>query len=790
MQYTKPEAVSTRQVVATDAAGLTTWVNKAFTASTGYTLQDLLGHTPGSVLQGPGTSLEARGLLSSAVRENRECHGVELLNYRKDGSSFMARIDMEPQFDAARCLTGFIALQTDISGQQQEREQIALMQRWVQAVRRDPAVGLFERNYDANTVFWDDGMLAIWGRRAGTAGLSMDDYRASIVAEDLPLILRTRREAQEEPGFHEAEYRIHRSDGEIRWVQSYWAVERNDRGQRVAIGSVRDITVARRQREDAATERQQLLMAAELAQVGLIREDLPTGRVRANAAARRLFGVPSSGSLNHAQLHAGIHPEDTDEVHSAWQDLIGGGTAPTGVRYRVQQADGQITHVLSTRRQLQDSHGLPTEVIGVVVDITPQVSAVQAEARARQMAAERDQASALATSRLSLLAAVSHEVRTPLSAMVVACEQLAQLEATQSPSCRTWLDVLQETSTHLRGLADDLLSGMTPNATETVEPAQAVELDRKVGRAIQLLQGTAVAAGVTLEADASLRAWVVMAAERRLRQVLLNLLGNAIKYNRRGGWVRCSARAAGDGAVELRIEDNGVGMTPAQLKRLFRPFDRLGRESGGVPGIGLGMFLARRFVADMGGDIRVESTAEQGTCVSVWLPLPSSPEYEVERSSVHPPSPAPVPVPVPEHTAEPAVVAGMSRLLCVDDDPLAPTLLQAQLAGTERYELTFADSIVTALAALATMRDHDRMPHLALLDGHLGNHGGAELLQALRDAGYSGMAVAYTGDTDPAAHIALLAAGFSEVWLKPMTAEKLRLALPRVLGAMADSTRA
>ena len=132
----------------------------------------------------------------------------------------------------------------------------------------------------------------------------------------------------------------------------------------------------------------------------------------------------------------------------------------------------------------------------------------------------------------------------------------------------------------------------------------------------------------------------------------------------------------------------------------------------------------------------------------------------------------------------------MSRLLCVDDDPLAPTLLQAQLAGTERYELTFADSIVTALAALGTMRDRDRLPHLALLDGHLGNHGGAELLLALRGAGYTGPAVAYTGDTDPAAHGALRAAGFSEVWIKPMTADKLNLALQQVLGPTAGSTRA
>ena len=782
MQYSTQDAAAARQLIATDAAGLTTWVSQAFTAHTGYTLQDLLGRSPGSVLQGPGTSPDARSRLGSAVRQGRECRHVELLNYRKDGTSFMVRIDMEPQFDSARCLRGFIAVQTDLSAALREGQQIALMQRWMQAVKRDPLVGLFERNYDADTVFWDDGMLAIWGLPPGTPGLGLADYRASIIADDLPLIDRTRHQAQQEPGFHQAEYRIRRRDGELRWVQSYWAVECNAAGQRVAVGSVRDITAAVHQREAAATERQQLLMAADLARVGLIRQDLHLNRLRANDAARRLFGLPAEGEIGPAQLTARVHPDDVDSLLSSWRDLLEGKSASAGVRYRVRHDSGRVVHLLSTRRLLRDAQGEPTEVIGVVVDITPQVDAAQAETRSRELAAERDQAAALAAARMSLLAAVSHEVRTPLTAMVVACEQLAQPGATLSPSDRKWLAVLQETSAHLRGLADDLLSGMTQDAAETLEPARALRLGRRVEGAIQWLGAVAATAGVSLEADASLQAWTVMAPERRLRQVLLNLLGNAIKYNRRGGWVRCSARAASDAAVELRIEDNGVGMTPAQLQRLFRPFDRLGRESGTVPGIGLGMFLVRRFLLDMGGDIRVDSTAHHGTCVSVWLPLPSDAENAMERSTVFAPSAAPAQPVLPQ------AGAGTLRLMSVDDDPITPTLLRAQLEPTGRYEVLSADSLPSALAALAAQQAQGRGPHLAMLDAHLGSHSGAELLKALRGAGFAGPAVAYTGDADPTAGTALLAAGFSEIWLKPMSAEALRDALDRVLGLTAGST--
>jgi len=110
---------------------------------------------------------------------------------------------------------------------------------------------------------------------------------------------------------------------------------------------------------------------------------------------------------------------------------------------------------------------------------------------------------------------------------------------------------------------------------------------------------------------------------RRVRQVVDNLLSNAIKYNRVGGSVTLSA--SGQGAmVELRVEDSGIGLSAAQLQRLFTPFDRLGAESSGIQGTGMGLALAKKLVEMMGGAIRVESQPGSGSVFTVALPAAQS----------------------------------------------------------------------------------------------------------------------------------------------------------------------
>jgi signal transduction histidine kinase len=111
-----------------------------------------------------------------------------------------------------------------------------------------------------------------------------------------------------------------------------------------------------------------------------------------------------------------------------------------------------------------------------------------------------------------------------------------------------------------------------------------------------------------------------MADGRRLTQVLLNLLGNAIKYNRPGGRVDVRALRRSDGMVGLQVADTGLGMSARQLERVFEPFDRVGREGTDIEGSGLGMALARSMTTAMAGRIEVTSVEGQGSTFTLLLP--------------------------------------------------------------------------------------------------------------------------------------------------------------------------
>jgi signal transduction histidine kinase len=112
----------------------------------------------------------------------------------------------------------------------------------------------------------------------------------------------------------------------------------------------------------------------------------------------------------------------------------------------------------------------------------------------------------------------------------------------------------------------------------------------------------------------------VWTEERTLRQILLNLGSNAIKYGGRGGCVHLAATAA-DGGAELRIRDEGPGMSEAQLARLFKPFERLGQEAGSVPGSGLGLVITRHLAQRIGARVHLESRPGEGTTAVLWLPV-------------------------------------------------------------------------------------------------------------------------------------------------------------------------
>ncbi|MBI5258256.1 MAG: CHASE2 domain-containing protein [Burkholderiales bacterium] len=244
-------------------------------------------------------------------------------------------------------------------------------------------------------------------------------------------------------------------------------------------------------------------------------------------------------------------------------------------------------------------------------------------AAAEQLRYERAVAEAASTAKSEFLASMSHELRTPLNGVVGAC-QLLQDQGADEHRREELLEILRASSQHLLGLVDGVLhlarieAGVLELVREDFNLVDAVEAVMATAAPPARSKGLQIACVF----DAGLPAWR-HGDVARLRQVLLNLLGNAVKFTLHGEVVLRVAPGATPAALLLRVQDSGIGLTPEAQQRIFEPFTQA--DSGTTRrfgGSGLGLTISRKLVQAMGGTIAVTSTPGQGSCFSVALELP------------------------------------------------------------------------------------------------------------------------------------------------------------------------
>jgi CheY-like chemotaxis protein len=243
----------------------------------------------------------------------------------------------------------------------------------------------------------------------------------------------------------------------------------------------------------------------------------------------------------------------------------------------------------------------------------------------------------------------------------------------------------------------------------------------------------------------------VLADHQRIRQVLLNLLTNALKYNYRGGWVSIACSASGDGKLRIAVRDSGPGIEAEKIARVFAPFDRLGAEQGGVEGTGLGLSLSKALLEAMGGVIGVESAPGVGSTFWLELPRTESPlraedaDFGADR-------------------VEPALARPRTVLYIEDNVPSAQLM--------ERIFSRWPDvKLISAMqGGLGVELARQHTPDLILLDLHLPDIQGLEVLQRVRsDPTTRSIPIVVTSaDATPGQIARLRAAGADDYLTKPL----------------------
>jgi PAS domain S-box-containing protein len=290
----------------------------------------------------------------------------------------------------------------------------------------------------------------------------------------------------------------------------------------------------------------------------------------------------------------------------------------------VAHADGSRRFLLCSGQPMFSETG---EKLGAVISLHDVTVQKRAEA---ELIMARDAAEAANRAKSLFLANMSHELRTPLNA-ILGFSSLLHRDPGLAESQRQNVDIINRSGEYLLALINDVLEIAKIETGRLPLDVAPFDLGNLVREVVEMMRLRARQKGLGLELDAtSTFPCYIKGDEERLRQILVNLVGNAVKFTERGGIVlRLSVKEEGAHAhLLIDIQDTGPGIRPEDLSRLFQPFVRLS-EDASQAGTGLGLSIARQFARLMGGDIGVESTLGQGTCFRVSLPLETANKDEV-----------------------------------------------------------------------------------------------------------------------------------------------------------------
>jgi CheY-like chemotaxis protein/two-component sensor histidine kinase len=307
---------------------------------------------------------------------------------------------------------------------------------------------------------------------------------------------------------------------------------------------------------------------------------------------------------------------------------------------------------------------------------------------------------------------MSHELRTPLNAIL----GFGQLLERQNPSAqqRGRVAHIMSAGRHLLNLINEVLDISRIEAGHlqlSVEPVAVAEV---LDEALDLMRPLAADRSMQISVDAHPKEGIHILADRqRLKQVLLNLLTNAVKYTPAGGRIDVSVQQRGADKTRIVVTDTGAGIPKEKLARLFTPFDRLGLEQSGVEGTGLGLALCQRLMHAMAGEIGVTSTAGKGSAFWIELPAADSPLKALPRNR--------------SAASDHASMAEGGKILYIEDNLSNLTLVEQMLCEQPGIELLTA---MQGRLGLDLARKH--LPDLILLDLHLPDLRGHEVLARLR----------------------------------------------------------
>ncbi len=515
----------------------------------------------------------------------------------------------------------------DISERKQSEEQLRFLSDRLSLAIKSGAIGIWDWDIASDRLNWDERMCELYGIPFYTFDHSTQTLANAIHPEDREAVFTAKQQALQEDIDYDTEFRVIHPDGSIRYIKAYGLIQRSETGapQRM-IGINLDVTHQRQAEAELRQNQAALAAAQRVAHVGSWEYEVDTQKQRWSEEMFRIFGLPPAPTApDFKQMLRFIHPEDREQVinqNTLAQCLQSGSFHP--FEHRLIRPDGSIRQVEVRGELILDDQGQIIMLFGTVLDITDRKKAEtqlqQANERLAIANAELARANRL---KDEFLANMSHELRTPLSSILGLSEVLqSQAFGSLTEKQQQFVNTISSSGEHLLSLINDILDLAKIESGKFVLELEATDLKTICETSLNLMWQQAQQKEIVLEAHLPSEPVVIVVDERCLRQVLLNLLSNGVKFTPAGGSVTLQAILNPEAnTLCLRVIDTGIGIAPADIPRLFQPFVQIDSSlSRHYEGTGLGLALVRQVVELHGGEVEVTSQLGQGSCFTITLP--------------------------------------------------------------------------------------------------------------------------------------------------------------------------
>lgn len=779
---------TTNAVIIADVAGRVTWVNAGFERLTHYTLDEVIGKKPGELLQfeksDPATIQTIRTALAAGAPVR-----VEILNRGKNGSEYWIDLDIQPLHDDAGTVTGFIAVESNVTAQVEQRI-------FLQSILSSMASALIVHNQEGHIVecnqrteqFLQLPRQQILGRHSLAEFVRTVRLDGSVwPAEEHPceVTLRTGQPV------HNATMGIDLPDGR-HWVAIDTALLYDAFGQRKGVVTLfADVTMPITAQAALMESENRFRSLLNVMSEGVVMQDAHGQVLFSNPAAAQILGAPPEQFAQIIATDARWRAVREDGEDFPIQEQPAMVSLRTGRPLRnvvlgIYRPDDKLVWTSVNSEPLFKFDGdapdktTPYAVVSTFHDITERKRAEQrlqhailnlrqAVTHAEELAMQAAQAS---RAKSEFLANMSHEIRTPMNGVIGMTGLL--LETPLTDEQRRYAETIRSSGEALLTIINDILD------ISKIE-AGKLELENSDFDLIELLEDFAASLAVKAQekqieficaADPETPRFVQGDAGR-LRQVLTNLVGNALRFTHTGEVsVRVAPVALDATRVTLRfvIRDTGIGIPKAKLPLIFEKFTQVDAStSRRYGGTGLGLAIARRLVELMGGEIGVESEEGQGSTFWFVVTLPRQTRHEERQPAL------------------PVDLRGL-HVLVVDDNATNREILCAQLAAWGMAPVTAASG-AAALQLLEQAAADQTLPRLAILDMQMPEMDGAMLGAALRqDARFATLPLLMMSSMGVDSDVQRLQQlGFAAYLVKPVRQSELLATLQRVLNQSAAS---